>query len=142
MPAEAPSFTDTNVFVYHVDDSDVRKSDIAHGLIREALASDNACISFQVVQEFLNTMSRKAERPLSHDDAHTYLSDVLAPLCRVYASIPLYQNALDIQARYRFGFYDSLIVSAALSAGCQRLLTEDLQDGQRIDNLEIRNPFG
>ncbi len=139
MPAE--TFIDTNVFVYHVDDSDSRKSDIAHALIREAIATGNACVSFQVVQEFLNTMVRKAERPLGHQHTHAYLSEVLAPLCRVYASIPLYQNALDIQARYRFGFYDSLIVAAALSANCTQLLTEDLQDGQRIENLEIRNPF-
>jgi predicted nucleic acid-binding protein len=137
----AEDFIDTNVFVYHVDDTDPRKCDIAHALIREAIATGNACISYQVVQEFLNTMVRKAEQPLGLDDAHTYLSEVLAPLCRVYASIPLYQNALDIKGRYGFGFYDSLIVAAALSAGCSRLLTEDLQDGQRIEGLEIRNPF-
>ena len=139
MPVE--SFIDTNVLVYHVDDTDPRKSDIAHGIIRDAVATGSACISYQVVQEFLNTMVRKAEQPLSRDDAHTYLAEILTPLCRVFASIPLYQNALDIQGRYRFGFYDSLIVAAALSAGCTQLLTEDLQDGQRIEGLEIRNPF-
>ena len=139
MSAEV--FVDTNVFVYHVDGTDPRKGDIAHALIREAIATGNACISYQVVQEFLNTVIRKAEQPLGIDDAHTYLSEVLAPLCRVYASISLYQNALDIQARYRFGFYDSLIVAAALSASCSRLLTEDLQHGQRIEGLEISNPF-
>ena len=141
MPAKTLSFIDTNVFVYHVDNSDERKSDIAHNLIRDALARDGACISFQVVQEFLNTVVRKARRPLNEEDAHTYLVDVLAPLCRVYASIPLYQNTLDIQARYRFGFYDSLIEAAALSAGCTRLLSEDLQHGQQVNELTICNPF-
>lgn len=139
MPAEV--FIDTKVFVYHVDGTDPRKSDIAHGLIREAIATGNACISDQVVQEFLNTVVRKAEQPLGIDDAHLYLGEVLAPLCQVYASISLYRNALDIRARYRFGFYDSLIVAAALSAGCSRLLTEDMQHGQRIEDLEISNPF-
>jgi len=139
MPAEV--FIDTNVFVHHVDDTDPRKGDIAHGLIREAIATGNACISYQVVQEFLNTVVRKAEQPLEIDHAHLYLGEVLAPLCRVYASISLYQNALDIRARYRFGFHDSLIVAAALSAGCSRLLTEDLQHGQRIEGLEVSNPF-
>jgi predicted nucleic acid-binding protein len=33
------------------------------------------------------------------------------------------------------------IVAAALLAGCTRLLTEDLQHGQRIDSLTIRDPF-
>jgi len=38
-------------------------------------------------------------------------------------------------------FYDSLIVAAALSAGCTRILSEDLQNGQRIEGLTIENPF-
>lgn len=139
MPAE--TFIDTNVLVYHVDDTDPRKSNIAHAIIRDAIATGNACISYQVVQEFLNTMLRKAEKPLTRDDAHTYLAEILSPLCRVFASIPLCQNAVDIQTRYRLSFYDSLIVAAALSAGCTRLLTEDMQNGQQIESLEIHNPF-
>ncbi|MGY6554470.1 MAG: PIN domain-containing protein [Wenzhouxiangella sp.] len=139
MPVER--FIDTNVLVHHIDDSDPRKTDIAHDILRDAIATGNACISFQVVQEFLNVMLRKAERPLSPEQAQSYLAEVLSPLCRIFASIPLYQNAIDLQARYRFGFNDSLIVAAALSAGCRELLTEDLQHGQRIENLTIRNPF-
>ena len=46
-----------------------------------------------------------------------------------------------LQARQGFSFYDSLIVAAALESGCSRLLTEDLQHGQRIDGLTIENPF-
>ena len=43
--------------------------------------------------------------------------------------------------RFGFSFYDSLIVAAALEAGCTRLYSEDLQHGQRIQNLTIENPF-
>jgi predicted nucleic acid-binding protein len=32
-------------------------------------------------------------------------------------------------------------VAAALSARCSILYSEDLQDGQKIDQLTIRNPF-
>jgi predicted nucleic acid-binding protein len=53
----------------------------------------------------------------------------------------LYHRALDIQARYRYGFYDALIIAAALSDGCSRLYSEDFQDGQRIEGLTIVNPF-
>ena len=63
------------------------------------------------------------------------------PLLRVSASIGLYQRGLEIQARYRYGFYDALIIAGALEAGCTRLYSEDLQDGQRIDTLVIENPF-
>lgn len=34
-----------------------------------------------------------------------------------------------------------LIVAAALEAGCTRLLSEDLQHGQRIETLTVENPF-
>jgi predicted nucleic acid-binding protein len=46
-----------------------------------------------------------------------------------------------LQQRWRFGFYDSIIVASALSAGCTQLLSEDLQDGQRIEGLVVKNPF-
>lgn len=46
-----------------------------------------------------------------------------------------------IRSRYHYGFYDSLIVAAALEAGCARLSTEDLQHGQKIEGLLIENPF-
>jgi predicted nucleic acid-binding protein len=42
---------------------------------------------------------------------------------------------------YQLGFYDSLIVAAALHARCKRLLSEDLQHGQNIEGLVITNPF-
>ena len=53
----------------------------------------------------------------------------------------LYSRALRLQSRYRYRFYDSLIVAAALEAGCTRLLSEDLQTGHRIEALTIVNPF-
>ncbi len=139
MSAEA--FIDTNVFVYHLDSSDKRKQRIAEGIVRAAVASRNACISFQVVQEWLNTALRKAALPLSAEQARDYLDVVLLPLMQVSASGALYHRALDVQQRLRFGFYDSLIVAAALAAGCTRLLTEDLQHGQQIETLRVHNPF-
>ena len=70
-----------------------------------------------------------------------FLRNVLAPLWRVQPSAALYTRTLDVQQRYRFSFYDSLIVAAALEAGCARLLSEDLQHGQLIEGLTIENPF-
>ena len=66
---------------------------------------------------------------------------MLVPLLQVPASAALYHRALDVQARWRFGFYDSRIVAADLAAGCRRLLTEDLRHGQQIETLAIHNPF-
>lgn len=137
----ADAFIDTNVFIYHLDTTDARKHAVAERIVRDGLASGNACISFQVVQECLNTALRKAQVALDLDSARSYLDTVLTPLLQVPASPALYHRALDVQARWRFSFYDSLIVAAALTAGCSRLLSEDLQHGQRIETLTIHNPF-
>ena len=137
----AEFFLDTNVFVYHVDRNDRRKRAVAERIVRDALVSGNACVSFQVIQEWLNVVLKKAAVRLEVDAARAYLDTVLAPLHRISASIALYQRALDIHERYSFSPYDALIVAAALTAGCSRLLSEDLQDGQRIEGLVISNPF-
>ncbi|MFZ2651208.1 MAG: PIN domain-containing protein [Burkholderiaceae bacterium] len=139
MSAEV--FIDTNVFIYHLDTTDKRKHAVAERIVRDGLASGNACISFQVVQECLNTALRKAEVALDTDAARSYLDTVLIPLMQVPASAALYHRALDVRARWQFSFYDSLIVAAALAAGCSRLISEDLQHAQRIDSLSIHNPF-
>lgn len=135
------SFLDTNLFIYQLEASNDHKSAIADAIIREGVKTGNACISYQVVQECLNVVLRKAEVPLDVTGARAYLDHVLKPLLRVSASIHLYHRGLDIQDRYHYGFYDSLIIAAALEAGCTRLFTEDLQDGQKIETLAIENPF-
>ena len=137
----ADTFIDTNVFIYQLEALDERKSAIAEQLIRDGIANGTACISFQVIQETLNVVLRKAAIPLDREAARSYLETVLAPLFRVPATVDLYQRALDVQGRYRYSFYDSLIVAAALVAGCKRLYSEDLQHGQHIDGLTIHNPF-
>jgi predicted nucleic acid-binding protein len=66
---------------------------------------------------------------------------VLGPLMQVGASESLYQRALHIHSRWRYGFYDSLVIASALAAGCRTLLSEDLQQGQQLEGLTIIDPF-
>jgi len=47
----------------------------------------------------------------------------------------------NLPAQRGYGFHDALIVAAALEAGCDTLLTEDLQEGRLISVLRIVNPF-
>lgn len=134
-------FLDSNVLIYLFDRTDARRCGIAQRLFEHAVETDSAVISFQVVQETLHVITRRIKPALNAEEANTALTKVLAPLWRVMPSRPLYARALALQERYRFSFYDSLIVAAALEAGCKRLLTEDLQHGQRIETLSIENPF-
>ena len=125
-------FLDTNIFIYHLEALDSRKFAVADRLIREGVAGEVAYVSFQVVQEYLNTVLRKAEIKLDADAAKDYFDTVLAPLFKVPASLTLRHRALELHSRYRFSFHDSLVVAAALESGCTRLYSEDLQHGQRI----------
>lgn len=67
MSAEV--FLDTNVLIYQLDTRDGRKHQIAENPIKQALGTESTCISFQVVQECLNTVLRKAEVRLDVADA-------------------------------------------------------------------------
>ena len=52
------------------------------------------------------------------------------------------KKAIDIKARYKFSFWDSLIVASALENKCGILYTEDLQHDQVIETtLKVVNPF-
>lgn len=139
MPVER--FIDSGVFLHQLAAADQRKAAIADRLIREGIETGNACTSFQVVQECLNTLLHKAEVPLDPAGAGRYLEHVLAPLLKVSASVELYQRALSVQGRYGYGFSDALIIAAALEIGCTTLFSDNLEDGQRIDALLIRDPF-
>jgi predicted nucleic acid-binding protein len=69
----AECFIDTNLFIYQLEALDERKTATADRIIRRGIETGNACISFQVVQECLNTVLRKAEIPLDTDQTRIYL---------------------------------------------------------------------
>lgn len=69
------------------------------------------------------------------------LDDVLIPL---WLATPLEGSTAAVSTcgrRYGFSYYDSLIVAAALDAGCKTLYSEDLQHGQQVEGLTIVDPF-
>ena len=105
--------------MYQLEGLDTRKATIASRLIRQGIEHGTGCINFQVVQEYLNRALRKTQVPLSESMVRRYLDSVLTPLLRVQQSLSLYHASLDIRSRYGFGFHDSLIVAAALEAGCK-----------------------
>jgi predicted nucleic acid-binding protein len=135
------NFIDSNVLVYLFEDVDLRKMELATQLVDQALDNEDAVISFQVVQEVLNVVTKKVAQTVRPDRARFLLDVVLEPMWRVMPSLRLYEDALRLHLRYGFSFHDGLIVAAALESGCTRLFSEDLQHGQRIDSLTIEDPF-
>ncbi len=134
-------FLDTNTLVYSFDNKDSFKRKVSQQLVQHALSTRKGHISYQVVQEFLNVAMRKFPGPMEHPKSSMYLHDVLSPLCTVFPTMMLYEKALQIHTRWKFSFFDSLIVASALTANCSILLSEDLQHKQKIETLTVVNPF-
>ena len=132
-------FLDTHVFIYLFDETNDHKRERAVRLVQESLEDETGCISYQVVQETINVLTRKLNA--TPEMTRQILHDTLIPLWQINPTRTLYQRSLDLQARYRFHFYDSLIIAAALAAGCHTLYSEDLTQGQQIEGLTVTNPF-
>jgi len=104
-----------------------------------ALASQQAVVvSPQILNESMRLFLDKLN--VSPSDLLPVVHS-LAPWCTASVDPPVTERALEVRERWKFGWWDCLIVASALRAGCQALLTEDLQDGQQLDGLTVVNPF-
>ncbi|MGI9336760.1 MAG: PIN domain-containing protein [Gammaproteobacteria bacterium] len=137
----AEFFLDTNILVYTFDPHRAEKRTRARELVESALQNDAGVITYQVVQEFLNVCTRKFAVPMTPDDVRDYLKIVLEPLCMVFPSMALYERAIALHERWRYGFHDSLTIGSALEAPCSLLYSEDLHDRQKVESLTIVHPF-
>ncbi|MGD0961603.1 MAG: PIN domain-containing protein [Methylomonas sp.] len=93
---------------------------------------------------FYNECSHVLRRKCQYapEDVIRELSALIKAVTTADVGIQEIRQAWRIAVRYGFGHYDSLIISAALSSNCSRLISEDLQHGQVInDRLTIINPF-
>ena len=134
----ARAFLDTNVLVY-ADDADAgTKRDKAQALLISALTTGDGVISTQVLQEYFSVATRKLSVPA---DAAQKKVEVLAALVAVTVDADHVVQSIKLHRLNNVSFWDALIVHAARRAGCDRLMTEDLQAGQRIEGVEIINPF-
>lgn len=133
-----PVFVDTNVFVYAADAGDAEKQYRASLWLAELWRSRLGRISFQVLQEFFVTVTHK--KPDIRDQARAQVRDLLA-WRPVVTNALILEQAWRMQDRFKLSFWDALIVSAAKSADCHWLLTEDLQANQNLDGVTVINPF-
>jgi predicted nucleic acid-binding protein len=130
----ARPFFDTNVLLYLLSE-DCQKADRA-----ETIMAQGGVISVQVLNEFASVAFRKLK--MAYAEIRDTLSIVRA-VCQTQAiTIGIHEQGLDVAERFGFSLYDSMIVSAALQAGCTILYSEDMRHGQDIDGqLLVTNPF-
>jgi predicted nucleic acid-binding protein len=138
MPA--PVFVDTNVLVYARDRAQGRKHTRAREWMTRLWETRTGRLSHQVLAEYYVTVTAKLKPGMPAAAAR---ADVRALLAwrPIQTTAGLLERAWDLEDRHQFAWWDALIVAAAIQSGCATLLTEDLQDGQRVDDLEVVSPF-
>jgi len=132
----AKAFLDTNIFVYSNSGSDPLKKERSIDLYEQY-----ACYSStQAINEFCNVCVKKwkAKKPDIEKSVHEIMD-----ICQI-GMVSLYTvfEALRLQSRYGYSYYDSLMLASALEYGCEYFISEDLSSGQVIEKrLTIINPF-
>lgn len=135
----AKTFVDTNVLLYAHDLDAGGKHLAAKALLRELWMSRTGVLSTQVLQEFYVNVTRKLARPLAHNVAREIV-DTYSPWC-IGVTVAEIGAAFRIEDQARIGFWDALICAAAVKCGAERIVSEDLNAGQKIAGIRIENPF-
>lgn len=134
------TFVDTNVLVYARDSSEPDRQPAARAWIDHLWTTETGRLSTQVLHEYYVTVTRKLSPGLERSVARRDVLDLTAwkPLAIDDRTI---ERAWSYEDRYELSWWDALIVAAANQLGCDRLLSEDLQDGQLLGAVTVVDPF-
>lgn len=135
----ADRFTlDTNVLVCAVD----RLAGAKHALAVEIVDRAAGCeclLTLQSLAEFYHAVTRKGIVPPR--DAAAQIQDWMSVFPVVEADCAALERALKLSTARRLSIWDALIASTAEAAGCSTVVSQDMQDGQRLGNVVVRHPF-
>ena len=133
-------FVDTNILVYAYDSSAGKKWRKSSEILSSLWIHRTGVISTQVIQELFVSLTQKVKNPILPENAKGIVSDLLRwPL--VVNDGENILRAVEIQIKYHFSFWDSLILQAAITSKSEFLLSEDFQDRQVIESVTMLNPF-
>ena len=135
---EVKIFLDSNILVYAFDKSNIKKHNTSKGII----SNGGFYISVQVVNEFINVVTSKIETTISYEKVLSIVD--LFPTFLTIRSLSFENSisAIKLKNKYKYSYFDSLIIASALDNDCEILYSEDMQHNQIIeDKLKIINPF-
>lgn len=132
-------FLDTNILLYRIstDPAESEKRTVAAKLLKKK----DLHLSVQVLQEFYvqATRSTRGDR-IPHEDA-VALIESWKRFSVQSLTLELLDAALQAKDRWQLSYWDAAIIEAARFAGCDTILSEDLNDGQSYDGVRVLNPF-
>ncbi len=107
-------------------------------MVSELMNNNLGVISSQVLQEYSSVALTK----LKQDHGIVLHQLVLLEVFDVVLMEPaLIRRAIEIRSSFTISFWDSCIISAAESAGCDSIYSEDLNAGQYYSGIKVNNPF-
>jgi len=130
-------FIDSNIWIYLFLQDETNKHRIAEEFISKNINS-SIFISYQVINEVTNQLIRNnfSESVVRKNIEYMF------KICTIHNfSKELIMTASSLRERHNFSFWDSLIVASAINSGCNTLATEDMQNGQKIEEMIIENIF-
>lgn len=134
-------FVDTNIWLYALLEVVDTPADRRHQQAISFLAQlTRPVINSQVIRETCGNLIKKAKMP------EASIQGLLLAWYRdsevVTSNAAQYLLASELRTNNAFSYWDTMIVAAALDAGCTNMFSEDLQHGQKIlGQLTIVNPF-
>ena len=140
MRGDLAAFVDTNVLVYAVSTDEPAKQKKARAIVEQGFAEGCYAISTQVLLEVYVNVTQKAKIRLPAQQAFEYIRAFTE--WRVVEMVPaLVLSAVSLAERMQVSVWDAAILEAARQAGCSRVLSEDLSDGQDYQGVVVENPF-
>ena len=133
-------FVDTNVLVYAWDSAEPEKQKQALAWMAYLWKERTGRLSYQILTEFYITVTQKLDPGMEPERARRNVR-LFFPWHPVQIDARAVETAWQVQDRYRLSWWDALIVSAARSASCPYLLTEDLRSGGGFLETKVINPF-
>lgn len=134
------TFVDTNILAYLFDDSEPKKQAAAKERLDREQREHEIVLSTQVLQELYVSLTR-GRKPIATPQIAERAVREVAGYTVVQVDAPLVLSSIETCQRHQLSFWDALILRAAAEAGCEMILSEDLNDGQVVDGVRIENPF-
>ncbi len=132
------SFIDTNILIYAETGDVPAKQQAALVLLKQLYEDANGVVSTQVLQEHCNVALKKLKLSAQHVRAQLEFYEQFEVIQVTPAII---HGGLDLHQTRSVSFYDAHILSSAQTAGCNLLMSEDMNAGETIGGVRIVNPF-
>ena len=132
-------FADTNVLLYAISKEPAEKAKAL--CANQLIDGGDLCMSIQVLQEFYVQATRATRPdPLTHNQA-AGLVEAFLRFPTQSINTPIMLAALASRESFGISYWDAAIIEAARAMGCDSVLSEDLNDGQDYDGVQVINPF-